>query len=429
MTFGASGDERAVGQQIEELEVKHKIIIKMKQIIVVVAIVGMMLTGCRESDDARRINEYFVQKGIKEKVKYKSRTESADGIFDMLFQKDYFRNNPKAAADFITELGYYEVVLKLEGKLLLDAIEDDSTRAQIKNKYSEKYEMINYSFSSTQYNSDYATRVALLSLMNIFLLPEKPLIAQDALELFRTIIEHMNPNTRQDYYINDIGFWDAEKEHNQAGLPRGFAVFVLDDSPLLLLQLSVLQKYYPNLYENPNITFPYLMDLKTAPEGFKEIIRNAPYLKNGGFKRLFSVDEKLFEKFKATSPKKGGYIFEYDDPFNNINDSERLFDYATDLLYPVSNPNNASIIIREKYIYQDITNYYTTKPGSNIYLLHYNIQVKDAVSGKILFNRTYKSTTEFLIHYTIIDNAFGFNNNRDKFIDVKKEIESIVAKM
>ena len=388
----------------------------MKKIIFILAMVGMILTGCREPEDARKINKYFAEKGIEGKVKYKNRAEAVEGIFVMLFQNNYFRNNPKEAADFITKSEYYEVVFKLEGLLY------KSKESQRKvYEYKEKHGIINDYIFLNENDINYANHVALLSLINIFSLPEKPLIAQDALELFKTIIELMN----------DIVFYNIKWERNQAGLPRGFAVFLLDDST------SVLQQYYPNLYDNPNLTFPYLADLKTAPEGFKEIILNAPYLKKGGFKRSFSVTEKLFENFKATSPQKGGFIFEYDDQFNRI--SGRVFDYKTDLLYPVSNPNNACIIIREKCTYQDVSNLYSAAK-SPIYLVHHNIQVINAVSGKILFARNYRSTPKEYIYSenkynenNYIENAFEYNDEfyygHYKFIDVKKEIESIISKM
>ena len=402
--------------------------IKMRKLIFIIAMVGMLLAGCKESEDARRINEYFSENGIEEKVQYRNRAQAADGIFSMIFQNSYFKDNPKAAADFITSLGYYEVVLRLEGTLLLHAVEDEA-RMQIKHKYSEKYGMINSPYPSSGYDPNHATHTALLCLINIFSLPEKTPIAQDALELFKTILEKMENTGTPGYSYNGVTYWDATEECNKKGLTRGFAVFTLaPDTP------SDLGKYYPRLYKNPEVMFPYLADLRSAPEGFKEIITNTPSLKSGGFRRPFLASEKLFESFKATSPKKGGYVFEYDDPLAHTKPS-RLYDYKTDILYPVSNPNNASIIIREKYTYQDITGLYFPTPSSKVYLKHTNVQVKDAVSGKILFNRTFKSTAGHLLYENtnVIDDAFTHidRNNyvRNLFPDMLKEIEAIATKL
>jgi len=146
----------------------------------------------------------------------------------------------------------------------------------------------------------------------------------------------------------------------------------------------------------------------------------------------------LFENFKASSPKKGAYVFEYDDLLHHGETVQGQFkyqEYETEILYSVSNPNNASIIISEKYIYEDVTRKYAT-PLKNVYLIHTNIQVKDAVSGKILFNRTYKTTapehftTRYTSYETLKDQYETFNDFKDLPDDaIKKEIESIVEKM
>jgi len=99
----------------------------MKKLIFITVAVGIILTGCgksRESDDARRINEYFANKGINEKVDYINRVQAVNGIFRMLFQDNYFQHNPETAADLITKLEYYEVVFNLEHKLMVFLVED-----------------------------------------------------------------------------------------------------------------------------------------------------------------------------------------------------------------------------------------------------------------------------------------------------------------
>ena len=209
----------------------------MQKLIFIAAIAGIILTGCKqsESEDTRRINEYLAEKGIDEKVEYKDRAQAISGIYCMIFQNDYFKDNPKESADFITKLEYYEVVwmLMFERVIFLDELHNGVIKRQLMLKYENevknKYKLVN-ALPSTVYNADHAVNVALLSLIAIFTLPEKSSVASDVLEIFKTIIANMG-NDKWNGSYTDI---------NRNERLKGFAAFVLDnDTP------SVLQQYYP----------------------------------------------------------------------------------------------------------------------------------------------------------------------------------------
>jgi len=402
----------------------------MKKLIFITVIACIVFAGCKESDDARRINEYLASKGINETVKYRNRSQAINGIYQMIFQNNYFRDNPKEAADFITELEYYEVVMMLE-YTLINEIYDSTIKKQLRQKYDiEKryghtpvflplrapiYEEEDlptprpglWDNPQSPTDEDFAVHVALISLISIFSLSEKPPVACDALEMFKNIVASFE----RDYYVDETNHKD------------GFSRFVLDNETP-----SILQKFYPYLYEHAYYVFPYIEDLKNAPDEFKAIILNAPYFQKGRLVRSFTASEKLFDSFKATSPKKGAYVFVYDDsPNHPVSRTGACWAYETNLLYPVSNPNNASIIISEKYIYEDITrNYFLSGPRINVYLKHTNVQVKDAVSGKILLNVTQKSTAPEQFTYTEWMPYFVLDDYDKQFLPL---IESVVSGM
>jgi len=94
-------------------------------------------------------------------------------------------------------------------------------------------------------------------LINIFLLPEKPPLAQDAIEMFKTSVANIGDyNWNGNYNDLDKDWWDGTGIYPQSPI-KGFSAFVLDnDTP------SSLKRYYPELYKKAFDIFPYIVSLR-----------------------------------------------------------------------------------------------------------------------------------------------------------------------
>lgn len=380
-----------------------------------VLILVVFMIGCKETD-ARKINKYLAEKKINIKIESKNREDAINDIYNMVFKNSYFSNNPKEAADFITKLEYYEVVSQLATKIINENGKRDGSIHDI----------------------------YILCLINISLLIEKPIIAQTALETLNEIIQKLSfrmDNNPRMFYINLDGDI-AGSSGIDANILAGFSAFVLDnDSPSSL-------KYYPNILKNAYDKYPYIKDLKSAPEELKNMILTSTFFeKGGGFKRVFPASERLFENFSPSSPKRGAYIFEFDDAFYQPNGKDYHFvqtfvnsvavnSYKKGILYSVSNPNHASIIIKENYSYEYVGLYQiqrdlghdfwqATGGKRDVYVRRTNVQVKDAVSGRILFNRTHK--TKALNKYDVYNDNSKYELYYSFPIDeFREDIENII---
>ena len=136
-------------------------------------------------------------------------------------------------------------------------------------------------------------------------------------------------------------------------------------------------------------------------------IRDSDIQKNIPLQQLNSS----LENFKPSNPRKGGYIFVFDNKkhMENVSNtsgssaleqrsrnayiqttgrfsSQYFTRYETEIMHPVANPDNAQIIIMETYSYQEDVGWSTP-----LYLRHTNVQVVNLTTGKTIFNKTYRT--------------------------------------
>ena len=154
-----------------------------------------------------------------------------------------------------------------------------------------------------------------------------------------------------------------------------------------------------------------------------------------------TIHASMYKKFVPSSPAKGVFILVCDDrkqtkwEFNHIT---AVNSYATSLLRPARNIDLASLIIYETYSYSYVGTYSAGPfPGfqsnnpydkTEVYKKQTNVRVEDAVTGKVLFNKDYKSSAP---ESFFIDNQYGIVPRVKVFDDfdpgkVKLEIEAIV---
>ncbi|MDR1056345.1 MAG: hypothetical protein LBL90_11135 [Prevotellaceae bacterium] len=115
-----------------------------------------------------------------------------------------------------------------------------------------------------------------------------------------------------------------------------------------------------------------------------------------------SIAENLFANFKPSNPKKGKYLLVFDNTTHKLYktraDTSDYFTrtvfkkdislYEAGILQPANKLNEAQIIIYETYSYQQPNGYWF----GYVYLVRTNVKVVNAVTGKTIFNKTFKST-------------------------------------
>jgi hypothetical protein len=169
---------------------------------------------------------------------------------------------------------------------------------------------------------------------------------------------------------------------------------------------DVFEKFYPEIIK--------AKEIKTLGSLSNAVTKSSQEFKNTIIKQVktditksipLSQSKTIFADFKPSTPQVGGYIFVFDDTGQFITlDSEsvtldtpihKVTSYKTDILYPVSNPNEAQIIIYETYSYKKPEHMYA---GGYVVLRNTTVQAVYVENGKTLFKKTFMSTAN--LNYT-----------------------------
>jgi len=135
-----------------------------------------------------------------------------------------------------------------------------------------------------------------------------------------------------------------------------------------------------------------------------------------------SLSENILPDFIPSDPKKGKYAL-----FSNSKkgkqqhfEKQYLSGYATETLFPASYLKEAQIIIYE-ICYNERIYGYGSMP---VYLVHTNVKVVNAVTGKTIFNKTYK--TKRHQQYVYMDGDTEIIDDNYEQIEYAKQISEIV---
>ena len=142
--------------------------------------------------------------------------------------------------------------------------------------------------------------------------------------------------------------------------------------------------------------------IKTSSKEFQSALFSNYDISDSDIRKNFPLQQlkSSIENIKSSNPHKGGYVFVFDDRkhtlYSNITVESHLVDagpthsqhftrYKTEIMHPVTDPDNAQILIYESYSYQKQVGW------PSLYLCHTNVQAIDLTTQKTIFNKTFRT--------------------------------------